>query len=319
MIGKKIAAFFFSMFLLSMAVFSAARLAPGDALISYYGDRAERMTAEERVGAEEKLGLRDSLLVQYVRWLENGLKGDFGISYKYKTGVLQVIGSRMENTLLLGGTGFLLIFLGALGLGSICALTENGWMDRWICRVGTISSCIPEFWMALVAILVFAVNLGWLPSSGAYDIGKSEDVPNRILHLILPLSVVVVQHVWYYAYMVRNQLLKELGAEYVLLAKSKGLRKGKILCRHCFPNMIPSYLSLMAISIPHILGGTYLVEAVFSYPGLGTLAYESARYHDYNLLMALCLLSGFVVILCNLAAQMINEKIDPRMKEQTYG
>ena len=269
--------------------------------------------------AEEKLGLRDSLLVQYVRWLENGLKGDFGISYKYKTGVLQVIGSRMENTLLLGGTGFLLIFLGALGLGSICALTENGWMDRWICRVGTISSCIPEFWMALVAILVFAVNLGWLPSSGAYDIGKSEDVPNRILHLILPLSVVVVQHVWYYAYMVRNQLLKELGAEYVLLAKSKGLRKGKILCRHCFPNMIPSYLSLMAISIPHILGGTYLVEAVFSYPGLGTLAYESARYHDYNLLMALCLLSGFVVILCNLAAQMINEKIDPRMKEQTYG
>ena len=302
-----------------MAVFSVARLAPGDALISYYGDRAERMTAEERVWAEEKLGLRDSLLVQYVRWLENGLKGDFGISYKYKTGVLQVIGSRMENTLLLGGTGFLLIFLGALGLGSICALTENGWMDRWICRVGTISSCIPEFWMALVAILVFAVNLGWLPSSGAYDIGKSEDVPNRILHLILPLSVVVVQHVWYYAYMVRNQLLKELGAEYVLLAKSKGLRKGKILCRHCFPNMIPSYLSLMAISIPHILGGTYLVEAVFSYPGLGTLAYESARYHDYNLLMALCLLSGFVVILCNLAAQMINEKIDPRMKEQTYG
>ena len=101
MIGKKIAALFFSMFLLSMAVFSVARLAPGDALISYYGDRAERMTAEERVWAEEKLGLRDSLLVQYVRWLENGLKGDFGISYKYKTGVLQVIGNRMENTLLL--------------------------------------------------------------------------------------------------------------------------------------------------------------------------------------------------------------------------
>ena len=128
------------------------------------------------------------------------------------------------------------------------------------------------------------------------------------------MVVVVASHLWYYAYMVRNRLLEEVRADYVLLARSKGLRKRSIMFRHCLWNMMPSYLSIMAVSVSHILGGTYIVETVFSYPGLGTLAYESARYQDYNLLMVLCLMSGILVILCNMAAQMINEMIDPRMR-----
>ena len=103
-------------------------------------------------------------------------------------------------------------------------------------------------------------------------------------------------------------------AEYVLLARSKGLTKREIVFRHCLRNMMPTYLSIMAISVPHILGGTYIIETVFSYPGIGTLAYESARYKDYNLLMVVCLLSGIVVILCNMVAQWINERIDPRLR-----
>ena len=102
--------------------------------------------------------------------------------------------------------------------------------------------------------------------------------------------------------------------DYVLLARSKGLGRGKVLFCHCLPGALPSYLSMMAISVPHVMGGTYIVETVFSYPGLGTLAYESARYKDYNLLMLLSILSGAVVILCNMAAQAVNEKIDPRLK-----
>ena len=95
----------------------------------------------------------------------------------------------------------------------------------------------------------------------------------------------------------------------------KRLTKNKILFRHCLRNIIPSYLSIMAISVPHILGGTYIVETVFSYPGLGTLAYESARYKDYNLLMVLCILTGIVVVVCNMIAQTINERIDPRIRQ----
>ena len=316
--GKKILIFLLSVLILSVAVFYVSRLAPGDPLVSYYGDRVEKMSPAERAWAEDKLGLNDPIYVQYLRWAGNALHGDFGISYKYKMDVLEVIGSRIGNTLILGGIGFVLIFVLAMLLGLLCAWFEDRWPDRLLCQLGTVSSCIPEFWMSLVLILLFAIQLRWLPSSGAYSIGKQYDLGDRVLHLILPMSVVVLNHLWYYAYMIRNKVLDEVRADYVLLAKAKGLSKRSVLFRHCLRNTIPTYLSIMAISVPHVLGGTYIIETVFSYPGLGTLSYESARYKDYNLLMLLCLMSGVVVILCNLLAQTINEQIDPRIKaEQT--
>lgn len=312
--GKKLLIFVVSIFLLSVIVFYIARLAPGDPLVSYYGDRAEKMTAGERAWAEEKLGLHESIAVQYGKWLGRAVCGDFGISYKYKMDVLEVIKGRIGNTLLLGGVGFVLIFVLALLLGIWCAWNEERLIDRAICKIGTVTSCIPEFWLSLVLILIFAVELKVLPSSGAYTIGNENDLGDRILHLILPMTVVVLGHLWYYAYLIRNKLLEEVRADYVLLAKSKGVTGKSVMFRHCVRNIIPTYLSIMAISVPHILGGTYIIEMVFSYPGIGTLSYESARYQDYNLLMVICLLSGALVILCNMIAQTINERIDPRMK-----
>ncbi|MEQ2547065.1 ABC transporter permease [Dorea sp. AF36-15AT] len=312
--GKKLLIFVVSIFLLSVIVFYIARLAPGDPLVSYYGERAEKMTAGERAWAEEKLGLHESITVQYGKWLGRAVRGDFGISYKYKMDVLEVIEGRVGNTLLLGGVGFVLIFVLALLLGIWCAWNEERLIDRAICKIGTVTSCIPEFWLSLVLILIFAVELKVLPSSGAYTIGKENDLGDRILHLILPMTVVVLGHLWYYAYLIRNKLLEEVRTDYVLLAKSKGVTGKSVMFRHCVRNIIPTYLSIMAISVPHILGGTYIIETVFSYPGIGTLSYESARYQDYNLLMVICLLSGALVILCNMIAQTINERIDPRMK-----
>lgn len=312
--GKKTLIFLVSVFVLSVAVFYISRLAPGDPLMSYYGERTEKMSVAEKEAAREKLGLNDPIHVQYIRWLENAAKGDFGISYKYKQDVMEVIGQRIGNTLVLGGIGFILTFLGALGLGVLCAWYEDKWPDRLLCKGGTLLSCIPEFWLSLVLILVFAVMLRVLPSSGAYDVGHKNDILNRIEHLILPMTIVVLQHLWYYAYMIRNKLLEETRADYVLLGKSKGLSKKQIMFGHCLRNIMPSYISIMAISVPHVLGGTYIVEKVFSYPGIGTLSFESAQYHDYNLLMVLCMMTGILVIFCNLIGQIINEKIDPRIK-----
>lgn len=313
-IGKKVLIFAISVFLLSLITFYISRMAPGDPLVSYYGDRVEKMSPQERERAEERLGLHEPVSVQYVQWLKQAVRGDFGISYKYKKDVLEVIGGRIGNTLVLGGIGFLLIFVLALLLGVLCAWYEDSLLDRMICKVGTVTSCIPEFWLSLLLLLIFAVELRWLPGSGAYMVGKSDDILDRIWHLILPVSIVVLNHLWYYAYMIRNKLLEEVRADYVLLARSKGMDKKQILFRHCLRNIIPSYLSIMAISVPHVLGGTYIIETVFSYPGIGTLSYESARYKDYNLLMVLCILSGVVVILCNMIAQAVNEQIDPRIR-----
>lgn len=316
---KKVLSFVISIVFLSLVVFYISRWAPGDPLVSYYGDRVEKMSPEEREWAEERLGLNDPVYVQYIRWAQNAFHGSFGISYKYKTDVVEVIEGRLGNTLLLGGIGFFLIFLLAPVVGILCVWYENKLPDKMISKIGTISSCIPEFWFSLVLILVFSVIFKILPGSGAYDIGQSNDVLSRIRHLILPLTVVVISHIWYYAYMVRNKLLEEVRGDYVLLAKAKGLSRSRILLGHCLRNVMPSYISIMAISVPHILGGTYIVETVFSYPGIGTLAYESARYKDYNLLMLTCILSGIVVIFCNMIGQAINERIDPRIKTEKAG
>ena len=271
---------------------------------------------EERERSLERLGLNDPIYVQYVRWVENAAQGDYGISYQYKQPVLEVLEGRMGNPVLLGGPGFLVTFALALLVGVFFAWQEERWPDRILCKSGTLTSCIPEFWLCLLFILVVSVTLHWLPSSGAYTIGKKNDIGDRILHLILPMSIVVLDHLWYYAYMIRNKILEEVRTDYVLLAKSKGLNRKKILFGHCLRNVIPTYLSLMAISVPHVLGGTYIIESVFSYPGIGTLSYESARYGDYNLLMVLCIFSGILVIFCNMIAQTINERIDPRIRAE---
>lgn len=312
---RKLGMFLFSIFLLSLIVFYISRLAPGDPLLSFYGGQAERMSPAQQEWARERLGLNAPITVQYVRWLKGALQGNFGISYQYKRDVLEITGERMGNTLLLGGSGFILIFVLALLLGAVCVWREGKLLDWLICRAGTLVSCIPEFWLSLLLILVFSVWLRLLPSSGAYS-AKGGGLSDRLCHLALPLAVLLMSHLWYYAYLVRSRLLSEARQDYVLLAKSKGLSRRKILFGHCLRGILPSYLSLMAISVPHILGGTYIVEMVFSYPGIGTLAYESARYQDYNLLMLLCLLSGSLVIFCSLLGEEIGCLLDPRMRRQ---
>ncbi len=314
-VAQKILILIISVFVLSILTFAMSRLAPGDPLVSYYGDRVERMSAEEHAQAMERLGLDGPLTEQYGDWLKAAAQGDFGISFKYKQPVMTVISGRLLNTLLLGGVGFVLIFGLALLIAVVCAYRENTLLDRIICKVGTITSCIPEFWLSLVLILLFAVTWQLLPSSGAYDLGMSSSALSRAEHLVLPLTVVVLSHLWYYTYMLRNKLLEEIRQEYVLLARSKGLSRHKVMWKHCVRNMMPTMVSIMAISINHILGGTYIVEMVFSYPGIGTLSFESAKYHDYNMLMVLVIITGIIVIAGNMLGELISERIDHRMRD----
>ena len=313
-IGKRLLGFVGAMFLLSVIVFYFARLAPGDPLQSFYGDAVESMTVEEQDAARIRLGLDGPIHVQYVRWLQNAFQGDFGLSLKYKTPAMSVVEPLISNTLILGGTAYILVFLLAILLAMFCARFEDTWIDRVICKVGTAAYYIPPFWLGVVLVLVFSINLHILPSSGAYDIGKANDIGNRIRHMILPLIVMILSHLWYYTYMIRNKLLDEVRKDYVLLARMKGIRKNQILWFHCLRNVAPTIVSIMAISIPHVLSGTYIAEAVFNYPGLGALSVESAKYHDYNLLMLLVLITGVLVITSSIIAQFVNEAIDPRMK-----
>ena len=305
------------MFLLSFIVFYMSRLAPGDPLSSYYGDRVERMSSEEKENAMKKLGLDKPIIVQYGKWIKNALNGKFGMSFKYKQDVNVVIRKVYKNTIILGGLAYILTFILALILGIVCAINEGKLIDKIICFIGSITNCIPAFWVSLILILIFSINLNLLPTSGAYSIGKGNDILDRIKHLVLPLTVLILGHLWYYAYMIRNKISEEIKEDYVLLCKTKGVKNRVIICKHCLRNIMPVFISIMSISVPHILGGTYVVEQVFSYPGLGALSFESAKYHDYNMLLILSLITGFIVLIATLIGEIINNKIDPRMKH--YG
>ena len=266
------------MFLLSVVVFWLARLAPGDPLQSFYGDSLEMMTSEEVAAARTRLGLDQGIGVQYVRWFTNVVHGDFGLSLKYRQPVMNVIKPLIGNTLVLGGIAYIVIFILAVLIAIFCTLHEDQWIDRLICKIGTAAYYVPAFWLGVVLILIFS-------------------------------------HLWYYAYMIRNKFLDEVRKDYVLLARSKGLSKRKILWKHCLRNVMPTIVSIMAVSVPHVTGGTVTVEAVFNYAGIGNLAVESAKYHDYNLLMIDVLITGFIVFLSSFVAQTVNEEIDPRMKD----
>lgn len=308
--------FIITLFLLSVLVFYMARLSPGNPLRSYYGESVQRMSEEEQNAAKIRLGLDKPIHIQYVNWLKQAVKGDFGVSFKYKKDVVEVIKEVYPATLILGSVSFVLTFGGALLLGVFCVMKEDGFWDRAICKMGVIFNCIPEFWLAIVLILIFSINLRVLPSSGAYGLGEGSSLGSRLLHLILPVTVLTLSHVWYYGYIIRNRLLEEVRKDYVLLCKSKGLKKRTILFRHCVKNILPFIVSLMAVSVPHLLGGTYIVEKVFSYPGLGTVCFESAKYHDYNMLMIVTLITGTAVITINMGAQVLMAKLNPEMENE---
>lgn len=298
--------------ILSILVFILSRLAPGDPMHAYYGDALERMSAEQIEAARARLSLDDGPVTQYLTWAGRVLQGDFGISFQYKEAVSSVIGDYWLNTLLLGGISFVLTFVLATLLGIYCASRHGRLIDKLIHKLGVLSSTVPTFFLALMLILIFAVNLKILPSGGATALDGS----GRGIYLILPAFTLIFTHLWYYAYIIRNKMIRELDKDYVQLCRVKGIKNGSILFRHCLKNISPSIISLMVVSLPHILGGTYIVEMVFSYPGLGMLSFESAKYHDYNMLLMLCLITGLVVIVGNMIGEEVSELIDPRMRRR---
>ena len=312
---KKAAQLVLSLIVLSLIVFFVSRLAPGDPLRAYYGETVERMSVQQLEAAQERLGLNESLIVQYVNWATAALHGDFGISYQYKQPASGIIAQVFGNTMLLTGISFVLILVLGLLLAIFCVRHEGRTSDRIICKLGVAANSIPEFFISLLLVMIFSAGLGLLPHSGAVSIGGG-GFADRIVHLILPVTAIVVSHLWYCAYLMRNKLADEISKEYVLLCKVKGLSEKQLIYRHCLRNIMPSVVSIMAIFLPHLLGGAYVVEIVFSYPGMGKLGVESAQYHDYNMLMLVTLITGAMVVAANIIAQIINEKLAPEITEE---
>ncbi|MTI66190.1 MAG: ABC transporter permease [Firmicutes bacterium] len=303
-------------FILTFMIFIIAHTMPGDPLYSIYGDSAKNISKLQRENIIKNMGLNKPLLVQYKGWINNVFKGKLGKSFKYGVNVINIIKKALNNTLFLTIIILIFIIILSLLLGIICALNEGNLLDYIITKVGTFLYCIPAFWLALVFILIFSVKLNIFPSSGVYDIGKEGNFLNKLKHTILPSSVIIIGHIGYYSNFIRNKVLEEIKNNYVILAKSKGISRKEILIKHILKNIMPSFIILISTSLNHIIGGSLVIEYIFSYPGIGKYIFESAKFHDYPLLMGCIVIIGFLVILVNISAELVSVYLDPRIIEE---
>lgn len=281
--------------------------------MSIYRERAD-VSREDITRLRQQLGLDDPIPVQYVRWVGNLVRGDWGDSFVTNERVIDRIGQRLPATFLLMGTSFALTLLIAIPVGVLAAVNQYSWFDYLATGIAFFGLSMPVFWFGLLMILLFSVQLGWLPTSGIATIGSEFDVGDRIKHLIMPASVLALVFAGGYTRYLRSSMLEVILQDYVRTARAKGLREGLVVSRHALRNALIPLITLLALDIPELFTGAVITETIFAWPGMGRLYLESLARLDYSVLMAILTVSAMLVIVSNLLADLVYAYLDPRIR-----
>lgn len=303
---------------ISVVAFLLLHLLPGDAALLQGGADPEANIAPEAYRAmRHRMGLDRPLGEQYFAWLGALLRGDLGDSFTDGRPVARRIAERLPATLLLQGLALGVAVAVALPLGIAGARRHGTWFDsssRWLLFV---LFSLPSFWVALLLQVGLAVHLGWLPLQGLAGTGM-EDAPllartlDRVRHLILPVFCLAYGQLAFLARFTRANVLESLSRDFVRTARAKGLDEGQVMRRHAFRHSLSPLLTLAGLTLPALVGGSILIETIFSWPGLGSLFFESVTRRDYPLVLALTLLSATVTLAGNLAADLLYRVADPQ-------
>ncbi|MET7244334.1 ABC transporter permease [Methylobacterium sp. EM32] len=284
----------------SVASFMLLHLS-GDLATAIAGPEA---TGEQIAAVRAQHGLDQPLVVQFATWAWRALHFDFGRSFYFPEQVTDLVAARMPVTLTLGVIALAVALLVAIPLGVLAAFYRDTWLDRAALAISVLGQAMPSFWFGLTLILIFSVNLRWLPVSGNAT----------WKHFILPAVAL-----GYYAMpavmrLTRNGMLEVLSSDYVRTARAKGLPPRKILIRHGLRNAVIPVIALAAVQFGFMLGGSIVIEAVFSLQGLGQLAWESIARNDFPVVQAIVLVLAMIYIGLTLAADLLNALLDPRLR-----
>jgi peptide/nickel transport system permease protein len=302
--------------------FIIIRLTPGEPSAIYVSTTVRPEIAEQ---IKINLGLNDPLHIQYLKWIGviypfNGfLEGNFGFSFSRHKPVFDLIGEAIPNTLLLTLSAFLLNFLIGIGLGIYTAYKENTFFDKTISVGSIILYSMPDFWFAIILILIFSANLGWLPSSQMHSIG-SETFPfwdriyDFIKHLLMPLFVLGICYSASTIKYMKGSVLDIMNKDYIRFARMKGLSEREIFFHHILKNSLIPIATLFGLYFPFILGSSAIVEYIFAWPGLGRISIDSILSRDYPVIIGITFISGILVIIGNLISDILNLIIDPRQR-----
>ena len=300
------------MILISFFSFAVIYAAPGDVSSMYIN---EQMSDEEKEAVKETLGVNKSMPEQYWSWAKEVLKGNFGISYANHTSVTEQIVKRLPATLELMGAALVLSVLLAIPLGLWAGYRKNTCIDNAISGLSYIGMSIPSFWLGMVLIIVFAAKMHILPSSGMHTVGENSII-DTIRHMILPCITLSLSNLAVFIRYIRSNTIGQLGEEYVLAAKAKGTTGGKLLKRHILNNTLLPIITLLGMNLATIVCGSFIIESVFGWPGIGTLAMTAIGTRDYPVIMAYVMMSGIILVVGNFIADILYAFADPRIKRE---
>ena len=289
----------------------------GDPLAAYTMETA--LSREDIARLRAYYGLDQPVYVQYLNWLGNLARGDWGTSYVAHRPVLDLILQRLPNTLMLVAASYTLILTVSIVLGIYTAIRQYSWVDHLVTGLAFVGISIPSFWLGLILLVVFAVstrNLGlpYFPAGGMYDLSVGPTAPQVLWHLVLPAVTLATVVTANYIRYIRASMLEVLHNDYVRTARAKGLRNGVILRRHAFRNAAIPLVTLIGLDLPRFLSGSLVVEAIFAWPGLGRLFWEHAERTDIPVLMAIMMLTAAMVVFFNLLADVAYAFLDPRIR-----
>lgn len=297
--------------LVSIFSFMIIHLAPGDPINMYI---RPDMTEEEIQIIREDLGLDGTIVEQYFAWLKNVLRGNFGNSVITHQPVATQIFNKLPSTLLLMGTSFVLSIIIAIPLGLVSGMKKNKLVDQIISIFSYIGISIPSFWFALMLIIVFSLNLHWFPTNGMRTIGV-ESVLDVVWHLVLPSIVLSIDNIAVFTRYIRSNTITQLEEEYVLTAKAKGVPKKKIMTGHVLKNCLLPIITIAGMNLASLVTGSFIIESVFGWPGMGTLGMSAINSRDYPMIMGFTMLSCLILIIGNLIADLLYSVADPRIKQ----
>ena len=307
---KKLGMMLLTMLIVSFLAFLAFQVIPGDPTNTILGTEA---TEAQREALRAQLGLDRPFFVRYFDWLFSFMVGDFGTSYSYSMPVSDMLSGKLGVTLLLAVLSFTLTVLVSIPVGIISA-DRGGWLDKGLTVVGQVTMAIPPFFIGILLTYLFGLILHWF-TPGEF-VAPSVNFWGSVSYLIFPAVAIALPRIAMTVKMLRSGILGELNKDYVRTAHSRGNDRGAILYRHVLRNAVVPTVAFLAMTIADIVAGSVVIEQVFAIPGMGRLLFSSISNRDYPVVQAVIVLMAFWVVLVNFLADMINQRLDPRLRLQ---
>ena len=303
-----------TLLVVSMLSFAIMRAAPGDPVQMYVAGGLSKGSPEDIERIRENLGLNDPLPVQYVRWLEQAVQGNFGYSISSHRPVTELIRERLPASLSLMGISLLVSMTIGIAVGALAAVKQYSLFDYATTTFAVLGNSLPSFWIGMILIWVFAVQLGWLPTGQMQSFMPRDPVwLDTVKHYILPVFVTAFVSLIYWVRYQRASLLEVLHQDYIRTARAKGLGERRIVLRHAWRNSLIPIVTLVGFSIANLVAGSYVIEVIFSWPGMAQFGFEAILNRDYPVIMGVTIFSSLFIIFGNLLADLAYIVVNPQV------